>query len=568
MKNILPGEFIFFIFLFILEGCALFPHSGAVMAKPSDRESLNSPAYHYSLGIQFSLDGKIGDAIREMEEALKLDPKSSFLATELASLYSEKGDVKKAISLCERALAQDGDIDTHLLLSSLYMNINDHKNALKEYKRVTELDPNNMDARLYMGILYVETRDFDKALAAFRTLLQLDPENLLGNYYLGKTLAETKQYREAESQLKKVLAARPLFEQGILDLGAIYEKEKKDTTALETYQNFIRLNPKSVNVRLKLANLLFRMKRTEEAEKELKEAQNLARGNKEVRYRTGLYYLENNRYDQAIEIFTALISEYPEEHRFRYLLASAYEEQKSYEKAIEELKKIPTDVDFYHNVQIGISMILKKTGRIDEAIAVLESAIKEKKGQNPSIYGALSSLYEEKKDNSKAEDAIKAGLQEFPNNTELHYGLGVLYEKTGRFEESVQAMRKVLELDTDNAEAMNFIGYIYADKGINLAEAEKLIKRALELKPGNGYMIDSLGWVYYRQEKMDLAIKYLAEAAALLPDDPTIAEHLGTAYTKSGQKEKAVETYRQALKLNPDNKTLQEKLDDLTKSKK
>jgi len=122
-----------------------------------------------------------------------------------------------------------------------------------------------------------------------------------------------------------------------------------------------------------------------------------------------------------------------------------------------------------------------------------------------------------------------------------------------------------LGFDPENAEALNFIGYTYADRGIHLEKAEKLIEKAIELKPGNGYMTDSLGWVYFRQNRTELAITYLKKALDALPEDATIAEHLGDAYAKAGMIREAVEIYRQALKRTPDNRPLQKKLDDLLK---
>jgi len=148
-------------------------------------------------------------------------------------------------------------------------------------------------------------------------------------------------------------------------------------------------------------------------------------------------------------------------------------------------------------------------------------------------------------------------------NVQLHYSLGVLYEKTDRLKAAIKEMEHVLKLDPQNADAMNFIGYSYADRGIMLQEAEELIKKALSLKPGNGYMLDSLGWVYFRQEKITEAIKYLKEAIAVLPDDPTITEHLGDAYVKSGRHEEARETYEKVLKLNPNNQAVREKIEKL-----
>ena len=126
------------------------------------------------------------------------------------------------------------------------------------------------------------------------------------------------------------------------------------------------------------------------------------------------------------------------------------------------------------------------------------------------------------------------GFGPLPDSVDLYYGLGVLFEKTDRFEESIAAMKTVLKFDPDHAEALNFIGYLYADRGIHLDEAERMIKKALPLKPGNGYMIDSLGWVYFRQNRLDEAIRYLKEASEALPEDAAIIEHLGDVYVRNG----------------------------------
>jgi Tfp pilus assembly protein PilF len=124
-------------------------------------------------------------------------------------------------------------------------------------------------------------------------------------------------------------------------------------------------------------------------------------------------------------------------------------------------------------------------------------------------------------------------------------------------------MKKVIEINPDHPEALNFIGYMYADRGLNLDEAERLIRKALLLRPKNGYMIDSLGWVLFRKNKLDESIRYLKEASDLLPEDPAILEHLGDVYLQSGATQEAAETFNKALQLNPGNENLKKKAADL-----
>lgn len=564
MKTFLNKQWLLIITIFIcLAGCVPpGTRAGDITAVEADLTPVNLASYHYSLSVLSSLSGKLDDAIEEMGKALGFDARSAFLATELAGLYSEKGNIPKAIAICEKTLAENGsDVDARLLLANLYLNVKNFDNALREYLKVTELEPRNADALLYTGILYGEAKKNEEAVTTFRRLLDIDPDHLMGNYYLAKTLSEVQQYAAAEKIYKKTLTLKPGFEPAVLDLGRLLEKQEKNDQAVKKYRAYIKVNPHSVNVRLKLADLLLKLKKPEEAEKELRETLTWGKGRREIAYRLGLFYLESDRFERAAEIILELLKTNSGDYRLRYLLASAYEGQKDYQQAIAELQKIPREAELFPTAQLSISLMLKNTGQIEAAIANLSAAIDNRKDA-PDLYALLASIYEEKKELLRAEETLKMGLQVSPS-VMLHFSLGALYEKTNRFPESIREMETVLQMDGKNAEAMNFIGYSYADRGIKLVEAEDLIRKALALKPGNAYMLDSLGWVCFRQSKLAEAIKYLKEAAVGLPQDATVAEHLGDVYVESGQIEAAREIYLQVMKLNPDHKTVPQKIEKL-----
>jgi len=179
----------------------------------------------------------------------------------------------------------------------------------------------------------------------------------------------------------------------------------------------------------------------------------------------------------------------------------------------------------------------------------------------------LSSLYEENKEMGAAENILREGIGILPKSVDLHYAIGVIYEKTNRFPESLKAMENVLSIDPDNAEALNFIGHSYADRGINLDEAERVIVKALKIKPDSGYMIDSLGWVHFKQNKLNSALANLKKAMELLPDDANVIEHLGDVYAKMGKVKEAQEMYNRAFKIDPKNSSLQKKIEDATNKK-
>lgn len=125
----------------------------------------------------------------------------------------------------------------------------------------------------------------------------------------------------------------------------------------------------------------------------------------------------------------------------------------------------------------------------------------------------------------------------------------MVYDKLKRFDDLVRQMREAIRLNPKHAEALNYLGYTYAERGINLDEAEGLIKRALEIRPKDGYITDSLGWVYFQRGDLPRAVEWLRKAVELAPEDATIVEHLGDAYVKSGDRERGLSMYERALGL-------------------
>jgi tetratricopeptide (TPR) repeat protein len=272
------------------------------------------------------------------------------------------------------------------------------------------------------------------------------------------------------------------------------------------------------------------------------------------------------RLDLAVAEFSAVLKKDITDDKVRYLLATTYDEKGETTLAREEYQNISISSELYVNSQIRAGMILKKEGKISEAINLIKEVIKKKKDQVP-LYLFLSSLYEDAKDSVAAENILSEGIKIIPREIDLHYALGVIHEKTNRLSESIKEMEMVLAIDPDNAEALNFIGYSYADRGMNLDEAEKMIVKALKIKPDNGYLIDSLGWVHFKKNNLGSAVKHLKQALELLPDDVNIIEHMGDVYVKLNKTKEAQEMYNRALKIEPNNSSVKKKLEDLTRQK-
>jgi len=148
----------------------------------------------------------------------------------------------------------------------------------------------------------------------------------------------------------------------------------------------------------------------------------------------------------------------------------------------------------------------------------------------------------------------------------FHFRAGVIFDKLNKRQSCIDKMKTVIELDPENTNALNYLGYTYADMGMNLNEAETLIKKALSYKPDDAYITDSLGWLYYKKGDFKKATALLKKAVDLIPNDPILLEHLGDAFHKDDNSDRALEFYKRSLKnKKKDKEELLIKIDNLTK---
>ncbi|RLA96817.1 MAG: hypothetical protein DRG83_16925, partial [Deltaproteobacteria bacterium] len=267
----------------------------------------------------------------------------------------------------------------------------------------------------------------------------------------------------------------------------------------------------------------------------------------------GVILLKQKKIESAIQKLQAVIHAEPDNAYAKYYLGVAYEELGNNKKAIEILEQIPPDSLLWEESRLRLSLIYKKTKKMDKAYQVLKDAILIKP-EDPMLYVYLGSLYEESGKYEEAEKYLREGLKIQPTNIDLMFRLGVLLDKKKEKEKALNIMREILKQDPRHADALNYIGYSYAELGIKLDEAKTLIERALKEKPRNGYILDSLAWVYYKMGKYEEALKKIKQALKYTPNDPIINEHLGDIYRALKRWKRALNAYKNVLnKLNPEN---------------
>jgi len=249
-------------------------------------------------------------------------------------------------------------------------------------------------------------------------------------------------------------------------------------------------------------------------------------------------------------------------------LAEAYDNAKRYDLELAAFENVQEDSPLWLNVQIQKATALNALDRVDDAKALLEK-IAEKNPKDVRPLDALGNILRSHERYAEARDyytrAITLIGKPTKENWPLFYARGVCNERLKDWPAAEADLKRALELSPDESPVLNYLGYTWVDQSQNLKTAMDYIRKAVKLKPDDGYYIDSLGWAYYRLGNIQSAVEHLERAVELKPDDPVINDHLGDAYWRIGRKLEAKYQWQQSLTLKPDNDlvaTIDKKLKD------
>ena len=516
--------------------------------------------YLFSLARIHLIEGDLEGSLTLLQAAREADPDSAYIYASEASTYLKLNRVQEALDDCETAIKLDPQFyDARLLAGNILAELKQDKEAITQFKKAMEIDPSKEEVYLHLAVSQVRIFEYEEAVKTLKGLLKVNPDSALGYYYLGKTYEQMKLNLEAGNYYRKAIEIKPDFEQAYIDLGISHESQEDYDGAINTYKQLIEVNPQNVNVIQHLIQLYIHQQRLEEALSLLKSIAHSGYGGVDIHKKIGLIYLEMERYDDAVKEFNDILKQDPDAHQVRLYLGSAYEEKKDYDHAIEEYKKIPPSALIYYEALGHMAFDYKDKGEPEKGIAILKEAITAQPDQIDP-YLQLAGLYEAMERYSDGLNILLNNEKRFPANAAIQFRMGILYDKLGKKEASIERMKKTLALTPDDAQALNYLGYTYAEMGIKLEEAEKYLNKAVSLKPGEGFIIDSLGWVYYKMKRYDDAVKQLERAMELITDDTTVMGHLADAYLARHDWNKALNLYRRILKQEPERKDLADKI--------
>ncbi len=529
-------------------GCQTQRYRVEAESRPDEGPKLTSRAAafaHYSSGIIRALDGDLAAASEEFFRAAQLDRTDADLLADVAKRLIEQRQFQLAREVLQWATKlPDTDADLFLQLGFVCSQLGQHRKAITANRQAIQRQPQSLPAWNNLYLNYGQLGQPEKALFTLdeaRAQSEVPPEYhlKLAMLYLdcGERFPKQREVARARALalLEQVKTANSLsglqqiqLADGFNQLGAVDEATRLYLTALDQVTPVAALREL---LRTKLAEI----------------------------------YLRQQDQEHALEQLNALVQDNPANAGAQYLLGSLALGQKRWDDAIRRFQlALQINPDF-EAARLDLTMARLAAGQTEAALEDL----REQRQRNPKSFTLeylTGMAYQARQQYSQALEHFQAaevlGLAGATNrlNANFYFQLGAAQERTGARQAAARSFEKSLALAPDNAEVMNYLGYMWAEHGENLKRARVLIERALKLEPDNDAFLDSMGWVLFKQGDVKGALHYLQEAVAKSEQpDPTLYDHLGDVYAALKELNHAREAWAKSLELEP-NEAIQKKL--------
>lgn len=482
----------------------------------------------HSLSIQKSL--------KTLEKPQKIIDHSYFQSQ--ADWYYIKGERESTQDLYSQAIGSfnkaliyyPNSFYLHFRLMDEYLKAGSYLQAFKQCSTLLEKQPGNIALHLKMGTIYEKNQLYKKALFEYNWVLKKKP------YHIGAL------YKKAilHIQKKEFSLARPvlmiLSRIGEVNLhkihyflGRIDKRTGQVQKALFHLKKSLHLQPDFIPAALELFSLYQEAAQKDQALRVLEEFQKNAGFYPQISLALFHFHVQRGNWDKAIEYLQPFSEADPGNWIIQTRLAWVWGQKQKYEKAISIIKKI---VSAYPRV-------------------------------SSQVYTLYASFFEQKKDFSKALDVLSKASEVFPMDTEVLFYIGFVYDQMGQTDQAVKWMKAVLDIDTNHVDALNYLAFVYAELDENLELAEQMVEKALSLSPNDSYILDTVGWVFFKRGKAKEALKYLKLAYQNNNSEGLIAEHLAEVYYHLNMIDKSIALYKKAIGLETNEhkrKKLQKKL--------
>jgi tetratricopeptide (TPR) repeat protein len=527
--------------------------SGVVEYTPVDRRKGPTIAGNYLAARHAHVERDAGAAASFYRSALRADPKNTELLDRAFISTLADGDIDEAVKLAEKILLTDkANRIARLVVGVRALKQKNYAAAQQNINQSVRGPITDLVAALLSGWAATGAGEVTKAAASIDKLAGPEWYPIFKDLHLGLMYDMTNRGKEAGARLERAYKLDDSALRVVDSYGRWLSRNDKPEAAAAVYEAFDK----------KLARHPLVMEGIKEAKAGKKMPPLVASpqaGGAEALYGIGASLTRRGAEDLAL-VYLQLALYLEPTHALALLsLGDLYETVKRPQLAIKAYERVPANSLLKRNAQIQLATNLDTVERSEDGIKILKDLTAENPKDIESIM-ALGNIERGKKKFAECGETYTLGIDALPVINEqswvFFYFRGICYERSKQWPKSEADLKKALELKPEQPHVLNYLGYSWIDQHINLDEGMKMIRRAVEQRPDDGYIVDSLGWAYYRIGNYEEATKHLERAIDLRPEDPTINDHLGDAYWKVGRKLEARFQWSHARDLKPEAEEL------------
>jgi len=518
------------------------------VAEPASNIRVASAAGKYLAGRFARRTRDFKSAAELLTDALELDKANRRIRRQAFFAMVASGRFDEAAKLANQIV----DGNNGAPISNLTLVVEDvrAKRYEKAAKRLTDMPKRGMNtftSPLLEAWLHFARGNVDKAVASLDGLSKVASFAGLRNLHVGLIMDLTGNKAAAEEALKN--AAKTTQSLRVIQAyGRFLERSNRGAEARKLYQDFIDKAENS-------DSLEGAFQRLKSGKKPDRLVNNANEGMAEVFFNLSGTLAQGRSTDLALIYGRFALRLRPDFPLAQVLLGGLLESLDRKTEALALYDAVNPKSSLFWAARLRKADALDELKRTDEAIAQLKKMASERKDQYEPLTRLGDMLRAKKRYREAAisySEAIKRIGKLSKNHWSLLYARGIAYERSSQWPKAEADFLRALKLSPEQPFVLNYLGYSWVDQGLNLDRARKMIERAVQLRPNDGYIVDSLGWVLFRLRDFDGAAKKLERAVLLRPDDPTINDHLGDAYWRVGRLREARFQWRRALSLEPE----------------
>lgn len=494
----------------------------------SEPEPIDNNTYQYYVnGLLFEGEGDLPNAVENYKLAWKFYPESAEIGLAYARTLVQTQQFPVALEALNKIAVRSSELFS--LRAFCHRQLGNIEQAKADYLELVQIDTTDDTGFMFLASYYRQKQNIDSTEWALENLARTLPGSHEILNELGKVQTTKGEVAKARETYRRSLGVTPPRSnmEALMNLAALFDSEHQSDSILALFSWAVEDEPSNALLHMEIARLWLSRDSVSQALPHMWAVARLQPSDFLARRRLAIVLMSADSLKVADSILATLVQAGDPDPATHFYLGRIAAIQQDFYRARDEFTLVTQGADSLVDGWLGLGFAYRRLNQPDREIQTYQDGLVRMRSE--------------------------------PSAIQLYFALGAAFEQNGSVDSAVAAFEEILKHDPDHAQTLNYLGYLLADRGIRLDYARELLERVIKIDPNNGAYLDSYGWVLFRLEKYQDAVRYL-KMAAELDTDRVIYDHLGDAYQAIGETDRAHEWWQKALDQKPDDEAIRKKL--------